>query len=110
MRIALGVLLCAVPFQAPAQMTNAETIATNGCRIFGAAKACGVDGARIAATGERMFRVVNARAASERERGSATSLCAAANNVGVEQVASGKVSCRDARAAFEEIERQLARY
>ena len=97
------------PVQAPGQMTNAEPIATLSCRILAAAKACGVDGARLAATGERMFQVVNARAASERERGSATALCASAHNVGVDQVASGKVSCRDARAAFEEIERKFAR-
>lgn len=108
--VGLSILLAINAAPAFAQMTNAETIATLGGRILGTAKACGFDGSRVARTGERVLKVVNIRSKSDRERGSATALFASAYNSGVDEVGSGRTTCRQARTAFEDIENKFSRY
>lgn len=107
-RSLLALVLILMVGPAFGQMTNAEAIATLTGRIIGAAKACGVDGRRLSNTGARVFALVNARAGSERERGAATALFSVAYEVGIKQVASGKIRCQDARHVFEDTEARFA--
>ena len=106
-RMAASLLIFSVP--AFAQLTNAETIAGLSGRIIGAAKACGVDGNRLAKTAEKVFAVVKVRARSDKEEGAAVMLFVDAINAGGSEVTSGRSSCREARSAFSEMERKVDR-
>ena len=93
-----------------ADLSNAETIAAGSGRIIGAAKACDVDGSRLRALGEKVFAVLNVRAKSERDQGSATGIFASTYNTGIDQVASGKIKCAAARSAFKDLELKFSKY
>jgi len=90
--------------------SNINTIAGLSGKIVGAARACGIDGNRLATTTERVFRVINQRARSKSEAGDATLLFAKMINVGVDEIASRRTSCEQARKAFADIEQQFRNY
>jgi hypothetical protein len=111
MRIAIVVLVVFMfPQQAFAQLSNAQTIAGLGGRILGAGKACGVDGNRLARSGEKVLTVSKARANSDRDRSAAVSLFMDAYNAGISEVSAGRTSCSTARSAVADLESKLSGY
>lgn len=104
---ALALLSTLAP--AHADFSNAESLGVLGGRVIGGAKACDVDGTRLRATTEKLFAVVNVRSKTKNEASSATLLFTTAYNQGVDQIRRRDYTCRDARAAFAEIERRFAK-
>ena len=100
-------LLIGLSLPADAQLTNVQVIALNGGRVIGAAAACRLDNDRVKGVGVQLLTAISERSRSRTERERATEIYIDASALGASQVRAGRVPCRDARAALNELEKQL---
>jgi hypothetical protein len=87
--------------------SNSETIGLFAGQILGGAKLCGVADSRINTVRTKVFAVINARAANNKDAMSATHGFANTYLAGAQQVLDG-ADCAKVQVTFQALEQRLA--
>lgn len=107
--IILAAAFFLVPLLSQAQqLSNAQTIATTGGRIVGAARECGLDDTQVSRAGAKVLIVSKSRVKPGERGGSPDTLFSIAYDQGRNEVATGRTGCATVRESFRDLNMQLS--